>query len=630
VAPEVSYRTLLRLYKVFGRHYKKHWKLAMAAYAGLLLTILSALCSPWPLKLILDHVVLGNPLPEKFAFLGRWLSPPTEGGANNLELILAGLVLAFILFQVLDSLFSYVHRVGMLSIGEMLVTDIREHVFAHLQRLSLSFHESARSGDLLYRLTADIHDIKALLVQVPQQFVYRLTMIVSHVGLMLLLEWRLALVAVGMIPILSYFQCRIGSDVRSATQNKKSKESDVTSLITENATAMALVQAYGREDLQQARFAAENRHSLTFELSALRLTQTFKRCSDLLIGLGTGAVVYYGGSLAFDGTILPGTLVLFVAYLKNLYKPVEKFADMLLEVATAQVAGTRLLELVECDMVIQDAPDAMPAPQVKGRVEFRQVSFGYQQDSDVLRQLSFVVEAGEMVALVGLSGAGKSTLLSLLLRFYDPQQGQILIDGHDIRTFTIKSLRDQMTVVMQEARLFNQTVRENIGFGKITATAEDIVQAARLAQAHDFIMRLPDGYDTVMAEGGDNLSGGQKQRLNLARAIVRDTPILILDEPTTALDAHAEVAIHAALRQLTYGKTTFIIAHKFSTITHADKILMLEAGKPAAYGTHEALMRTSQGYRELYELQFGRQLAYTTAATDAMHNSAEETCITGS
>jgi ATP-binding cassette, subfamily B, bacterial len=630
VAPEMSYRTLLRLYKVFGRHYKKHWQLAVVAYAGLLLTILSALCSPWPLKLILDHVVLGNPLPEKVAFLSRWLSPTTEGGENNLELMLLGLVLAFILFQVFDSLFSYLHRVGMLSIGEMLVTDIREHVFAHLQRLSLSFHESARSGDLLYRLTADIHDIKVLLVQVPQQFVYRLTLIVSHVGLMLLLEWRLALVAVGMIPILSYFQWRIGSDVRSATQSKKSKESDVTSLITENATAMALVQAYGREDLQQARFTAENRHSLTFELSALRLTQTFKRCSDLLMGLGTGAVVYYGGSLAFDGTILPGTLVLFVAYLKNLYKPVEKFADMLLEVATAQVAGARLLEVAECDMVMQDAPDAMPAPQVKGRVEFRQVSFGYQQDSDVLQQLSFVVEAGEMVALVGLSGAGKSTLLSLLLRFYDPHQGHILIDGHDIRTFTIKSLRDQMTVVMQEARLFNQTVRENIGFGKSTATAADIVQAAKLAQAHDFIMQMPDGYDTVMAEGGDNLSGGQKQRLNLARAIIRDTPILILDEPTTALDAQTETHINAALRQLTHGKTTFIIAHKFSTITHADKILMLEAGKPAAYGTHEALMRTSTGYRELYELQFGRQLAYTTAATNVMNNSAEETCIASS
>jgi ATP-binding cassette subfamily B protein len=627
-----------------------------------LLTILITLCSPWPLKLILDHVVLGNPLPAQVAFLGRWLeqihgeprpdkahllAPEFEkqhgephadviasltprSGENTRELMLAGLVLAFILFQVLDSLFSYLHRVGMLSIGEMLVTDIREHVFAHLQRLSLSFHEAARSGDLVYRLTADIHDIKVLLVQVPQQFVYRLTMIVSHVGLMLFLEWRLALVAFGVIPILYYFQWRIGSNIRSATQSKKSKESDVTSLITENATAMALVQAYGREDLQQARFASENRHSLTFELTALRLMQAFKRSSDLLIGLGTGGVVYYGGSLAFDGTILPGTMILFVAYLKNLYKPVEKFADMLLQVATAQVAGARLLELVECDMVMQDAPDAVPAPRFTGRVEFREVRFGYQQDSDVLQHLSFIAEAGEIVALVGLSGAGKSTLLSLLLRFYDPQQGHILIDGHDIRTFTLKSLRDQMTVAMQEARLFNQTVRENIGFGKIEATAEDIVQAARLAQAHDFIMQMPDGYETVMAEGGDNLSGGQKQRLNLARAIIRDTPILILDEPTTALDAQAEAHINAALRALMRGKTTFIIAHKFSTIMHADKILMLEAGKPAAYGTHEALMKTSRGYCELYELQFGRQVEYATVATDAMKNSSEETCIAGS
>jgi ATP-binding cassette subfamily B protein len=384
---------------------------------------------------------------------------------------------------------------------------------------------------------------------------------------------------------------------------------------------MALVQAYGREDLQQARFASENRHSLTFELTALRLVQTFKRCSDLLIGLGTGAVVYYGGSLAFDSTILPGTLVLFVAYLKNLYKPVEKFADMLLEVATAQVAGTRLLELVECDMVMQDAPDAIPAPQLTGRVEFREVSFGYQKDIDVLQNLSFVVEAGEQVALVGPSGAGKSTLLSLLLRFYDPQQGQILIDGYDIRAFTLKSLRDQITVVMQEARLFNQTVRENIGFGKIAATEAEIEQAAKLAEAHEFIMQMPDGYETVMAEGGDNLSGGQKQRLNLARAVIRDTPLLVLDEPTTALDAQAEAHINAALRELTRDKTTFIIAHKFSTVAHADKILLLEAGKPAVYGTHEALMRTSAEYRELHDLQIGPQPEYATAATDVIGNN---------
>ena len=599
VAPEMSYRTLLRLYKAFGQYYKKHWKLAVMAYSGLLLMIVVALLSPWPLKLILDHIVLGNPLPAKVAFLTPWL------GENNMELVLAGLVLTFIFFQVLDSVFSYVHKIGMLSIGEMLATDIREHVFAHLQRLSLSFHETTRSGDLVYRLTSDIQDVKAILVQLPQHFVYRLLMILSHLGLMLVMEWRLALIAFGVIPILYYMQWHLGRSAQSATQKKKSKESDVTSLVAENVTAMALVQAYGREDLQQARFASDSRQSLNFELTAVRLTKTFKRISDVLIALGTSGVVYYGGSLAFDGTIFPGTLILFVAYLRNLYHPTEKFAEMLLEVASSQVAGARLLELVECDMIMQDAPDAVAAPRFKGRVEFRQVSFGYQKDRSVFNNLSFVVEAGETVALVGPSGAGKSTLLSLLLRFYDPQQGQILIDGHDIRTFTLKSLREQMTVVMQEARLFNQTVRENIRFGKIDATAEEIVQAAKLAQAHDFIMQMPEEYDSMVYEGGDNFSGGQKQRLNIARAIIRNTPILILDEPTTALDPQAEANIHTALHELMRGKTTFIIAHKFSTIAQADKILLLEEDGPTAYGTHEALMKTSQEFRELYELQIG-------------------------
>jgi ATP-binding cassette subfamily B protein len=611
---KVSYKVLMRMYKVFGRHYKKHWKLLLAAYSGLLGTILVALLLPWPLKLILDHVVLNNPLPERAAFITTWLG-------NDAHWLLLALALVFVGLRVLDSFVSFFHKIGLLSVGEMMIADIRERIFSHLQRLSLSFHESARTGDLVYRLTSDLEEIKVILITLPDNMLYRFFTIFLHIGLMLFLEWRLALVAFSVIPILYYYNRRIGKGVQSAAEQRRSKESDVTSLIAENVTAMALVQAYGREDLQQARFVAENRVSLESGITAMRLSKVFKRVSDMLVAAGTGGVVYFGGSLALEGAILPGTLILFASYLKNLYGPIDKFADMLLKVAKAQVAGARILELIECDMVIKDSPNAVEAGRFKGRIEFRQVSFRYQQGSEVLKNLNFVVEPGEMVALVGHSGAGKSTLISLLLRFYDPQHGQILIDGRDIREFKLKSLRAQMTVVMQEAKLFNKTVRDNIGFGKIEATEEEIVQAARLAQAHEFIAQMPEGYDTMISEGGENLSGGQKQRLNIARAMIRNTPILILDEPATALDAKNESKIHQALDELTKGKTTFIIAHKFSTIAQADKILVMEEGKLAAYGTHVELLQTSREYRELYEMQFNRQ--FKEAASNGARNDIE-------
>jgi ATP-binding cassette subfamily B protein len=511
----------------------------------------------------------------------------------------------------------------MLSAGEMIVADIRERIFAHLQRLSLSFHASARSGDLVYRMTSDISDLKTILIDAPQNVTYRFLMICTHLGLMLFLEWRLTLIALSVMPLLYYFQRRFSSKVENVSRKKRSKESDVTSLIAENVTAMALVQAYGREEVQQARFVSGNRDSLECGITAMRLSKTFKRMNDILVALGTVGVVYFGGQLALAAAILPGTLVLFVAYLKKLYTPIDRISAMMLDLAKAQVAGERLLELVECDMVMQDAPAAVPAPSFKGRVEFRDVSFSYHQGHEVLKNFNFVVAPGETVALVGHSGAGKSTLVSLLLRFYDPQQGQVLIDGRDLREFTLKSLRRQITVLLQEAQLFNKTVRENIAFGKINATEEEIVRAAKHAQAHEFILRLPDEYDTIIDEGGENLSGGQKQRINMARAIIRRTPILILDEPATALDAKTEAKVQQALAALTRDKTTFIIAHKFSTIAHADQILLLEQGRLAAYGTHEELLRTNGKYRELYELQLRQPSEYadvTITASDAKAN----------
>jgi ATP-binding cassette subfamily B protein len=599
----LGFGTLLRLYRAFGRHYKKHWRLLMAAYAGLLFAVLMALLTPWPLKLILDHVILKNPLPENFAFLNRWFGHDLPG-------LLAILALAFIGLQVCESVVTYASKVGMISLGEKIVTDVRSRLFAHLQRLSLSFHESARSGDLVYRLTSDLNDLKPILIEAPKDFVYRLAIISSHLGMMLMLEWRLALIAFSVMPLLSYFYRRFGAEVQSATKTKKSQESGMSAVISENVTAMALVQAYGREKLLRSRFESENRGSLKSGLAAMRLTKIFRRLNIILVACGTCGVVYFGGNLVLDKAILPGTLVLFVAYLRKLYGPLEKFAEMMLTVASSQVASERLLELLECDLVMQDASQlggTMVAPKFRGRIEYCNVSFGYKKSAVVLQHLSFTVAPGETVAVYGPSGAGKSTLISLLLRFYDPQAGQILIDGHDIRKFTLRSLRDQITIVMQEAGLFNKTVRDNIGFGKIAATEEEIIRAARLAQAHDFIMQMPEGYDTMINEGGENLSGGQKQRINIARAIIRDTPIVILDEPATALDAKTEARIQDALRALTRDKTTFIITHKFSTLAHADKLLLLNEGKLVAYGTHEELRRAARTGVEPSEPQLGRQ-----------------------
>ena len=605
----ISYRTLMRVYKVFGNHYKAHWKQLAVAYFGLLLTVLLALLLPWPLKLILDYVILKNPLPEKAAFVTGWLG-------SNPGTLLAALVLAFIGLHMLDSFVSYFHKVGMMMVSMKMIREIRERVFAHMQRLSLSFHESFRSGDLVFRMISDLRELPTILLRVPQEFVYRLFTIVSHVGLMSAINWRLALVAFSVIPIMYYFNRRIGIKMQKATRKKRNAESNISSIVTENLTAMAVVQAYGREDLLQARFAVENRQSLKSTLKATRLSKVFSRISDTLVALGTCGVVYYGGTLALDGAILPGTLVLFAAYLKKLYSPLNKFAGMLLDVTRSQVAAERILELIDCDIIMVDAPNAIPAPAFTGRVEFRDVKFAYKKDVEVLKNLNFVVEPGQTIALIGHSGAGKSTLISMLLRFYDPQQGQVLIDGGDIREFTLKSLRGQLTVVMQEAKLFNKTVRENIAYGKIGATDEEVIHAAQLAQAHDFILQMPGGYETMISRGGENLSGGQKQRLNIARAIIRNPPIVILDEPATALDAKTEAKIQEALDELTKEKTTFIIAHRFSTIACADKILVLEDGRLAGFGRHEPLLQTCRHYRELYDLQLGRPLEYAAAALD--------------
>jgi ABC-type multidrug transport system fused ATPase/permease subunit len=562
----------------------------------MLFATLTGLLAPWPIAWILDYILEGESLPAALGFLEDW----SDGDPLAL---LGPAAIAVVAIALADAVVAYVHRYYEQLASASLMADIRARVFQQLQSVSLSFQESWQSGDVVLRMTSDAQDLKRLLVDIPLRWIQWLLLISSITAVLAWNDWRLAGLAWAIVPILYLFTWRFGSGVNKAAKKKKRKESQVASLVAENVRAMALVQAYGREDEEQLRFGEENTAAKIAEMRSVQLSKSFKRVADVLIAIGTALVLYMASTLVLEGVLSVGLLVVFYRYLKKLYRPVEKLALSVVELAKLQASCARILELVDADLVVHEVKDAQPAPRFEGRVEFRNVRFGYGGGPDVLRDLSFEVEPGETVALVGPSGAGKSTLARLLLRFYDPREGSIRIDGHDLREFTLHSLRDRIAILFQEPMLLRRSIAENIAYGRPGAGQPDVENAARLAQAHDFIEELPEGYDTALVDQGENLSGGQRQRIAIARAILRDAPLVILDEPYRGLDAHAEAAVVEALAQLTAQRTTFVIAHRFATLRHADHVLVLDPGSPAELGTHDSLLESSPSYRGLYDLQ---------------------------
>jgi ATP-binding cassette, subfamily B, bacterial len=588
---KLDVRALSRIYRAFARHYRPYLGVLTLAHASLLAGILVTALKPWPLKWILDHVVLQKTPPPALAALERLL------GGDRAALLLV-LALGIVVIALLEAVFTYLDKFFISGTGDRVAADIRERVFAHLQKLSLSFHDSARSGNLVYLVTSDTRQMKNLLIDFPHDLTVRVATFATYAALMLVLDWRLALIAMAALPPVFLCTRYFGAGMTEATRRLRAQEGEVASIASENVSSMAIVQAYGQEKTERARFEAGNQGSLEAQLRAVRLHRTYGRWVDFLVTLSTAGVLFEGGRRALAGELMPGSLVLFMIYIRELYGSFDKFSGLFMNLARSQACGERLLELLESEMVVEDARGAEPAPALRGRVEFRDVSFAYKQGRPVLETLSFVAEPGQTIAVVGHSGAGKSTLVSLLLRFYDPRSGVIEVDGVDVRRYTRLSLRDRITVVLQDARLFRRSVADNIAFGRSDATREDVFEAARLAEAHDFIERLPLGYDTVLAEGGADLSGGERQRIHLARAMLRDTPIVILDEPISGLDVVAEARVQTAVMRLTRDRTTFIIAHKRHTLAHADAILVLENGRAPEFGTHLELMRSSRAYRE--------------------------------
>jgi ABC-type multidrug transport system fused ATPase/permease subunit len=477
-----------------------------------------------------------------------------------------------------------------------------EHVFTHLQMLPKGA-ANARTGDIIVRLTSDIKTLRDLLVNHVQRVGSYAFTFCSTLVVMALMNGYLTLLALLVVPLIFYTSVHFSRNIRAATKQKRRREGAVASIVQENLTSMVVVQAFAQEEAERRRFRAEAQQSLDASIESARLGGAFGRTIKVLSTVGTALVVWLGGMRVLSGDMSPGDLVVFVAYIAELYTPIQNISELGVQFMEALVSGERILELLQTTPRIRDRRGAIAAPVFRGDVAFENVSFGYAPGAVVLSGLSFRAAPGEIVALVGGSGAGKSTILNLLLRFFDPWEGRILIDGDDIRRLRLRSLRRQIGVVLQESVLFRRTVRENIAYGRPGAGLDEVVAAAKAAKAHEFVQALPDGYDTVLEEGGANLSGGQRQRLALARAFLRNPPILILDEPTSGLDAVTESQLTETLGELMRGKTTIIIAHRFSTIENADRILVLEHGHIVQEGRHSELIAQPGRYRSLYEAQ---------------------------
>lgn len=591
-------RLVTKLYKTFGPYLKPYWLRIALATASVVGSVLMTLLEPWPLKLIFDYILLAKPAPPRIA---SWTSFFGGGKAELLLALCAGLVL----IVSLNSVFSFFNRYLLSAIGQSVANDIRLGVFDHVQAQSVALLGRARTGDLVLRLTSDIKSLRELLVGHVQRFGSYLLSFFSTMAVMLWMDWRLTLLAMAVTPLLYVASHYFSANIKAAVKRKQSRESEVASIVQETVTSIAVVQAFTQEKSEKKRFTQESAGSLHAALESTRWGKAFNQLVRILSACGLALVVWHGARRALGGQLSPGDLIVFTAYVKELYGPIDRLSELVIEFLESLVSAERILELVETDTAIKDLPDAAPAPPFHGEVTFENVVFGYSPARPVLKNLSFTAKPGQVIALVGSSGTGKSTLVNLMLRFFDPWHGQVRIDGSDIRRFQLKSLRKQISVLPQEPVLFRRTIRENIAYGNPDATLEQIVAAAKIAQAHDFIVKLPAGYDTLLKERGENLSGGQRQRMALARAILRDAPILILDEPVTGLDAITEARVFGNLRSFLKGRTTFIIAHRLSTIQTADLILVVDGGRAVDQGTHQELLARSPRYRRLYNTQTG-------------------------
>jgi ATP-binding cassette subfamily B protein len=582
------------LFAVVRRFWPLVWRqrlLISGSLAALLAEIGLRLLEPWPLKLIFDYVIA--PGENTAADL------PLVGGLSPMALL--GLAaISVVAIMGLRSLAVYCNTVGLTLAGNRILTEMRGDVYRHLQSLSLSFHHRERQGDLTLRLISDVGVLKDVVLTAFFPLFANVLILTGMLVTMFALDWRLALVAAAILPCFWMVSARFGRRIRAASRVQRKREGALASTAAESVAAIKVVQALSLESAFAESFSAVNRGSLADGERVSRLSAALARTVDLFVAVATALVLWYGTRLVLARELSPGDLLVFLTYLKNAFRPVHDFAKYSARLARGSAAADRVLDLLQRTPEIRDLPGAVAAPAFRGAVRFDGVSFAYEPPVHALREVHLDVEPGQRVALTGPSGGGKSTLLSLLLRLYDPHTGRVLVDGRDIRDFTVASLRRQITVVLQDTVLFAAPVRDNIAYGAANASAAEVEAAARLANAHDFISALPRGYDTVLGERGVTLSTGQRQRIAIARAAIRRAPILILDEPTTALDDTNARAISEALERVTRGSTTFLVTHDLRLAASADLVVYMEAGRVVESGPPAALLRTDGPFARLH------------------------------
>jgi ABC-type multidrug transport system fused ATPase/permease subunit len=580
-------------------------------FAAMMVETLMGLAAPWPLKLVLDDALGHHRLPD-------WLAWAHDYGFGRHTIgvaLFAGA--ATILIATIGAIASYIDNYYTESVGQWVANDLRIRIYGHLHRLSLAFYDRTQTGTLLSTITNDVSTVQGFASAATLGIVVDLMTIVGMLGLMFWLDWDFTLIAVAVTPFLLLFVMRFKKAVKEVQREVRKRQSDIVAVVEQGLGSIRVVEAFGRQDLEAGRMTAASRATVAAALKARRIKSLLSPVVTIVVALCTGFVLWRGTTLIVAGALTAGALTVFLAYLSKFFKPVQDLAKMTNTIAQTSVALERIQKILSADQIIPERPDAVDPGTVKGEITFEHVAFGYGDVAPVLRDVNFTIRPGQVVGIVGPTGGGKSTVVSLIPRFYDPTAGRVLIDGSDIRTWKLDSLRREVGFVLQETVLFHGTIRENIAYGRPDATVQDIMAAAKLANADEFIAKMPEGYDSIVGERGETLSGGQRQRIGIARALIRRSPILILDEPTAALDTESERLVIEGLERLMKGRTVIMIAHRLSTIRDADQIIVLKDGVVAERGPHEELMRRGGVYAELYHIQYGTPTAGPAPAATA-------------